>query len=68
MLKLGRPKGSKNKVKGRIATDLNIKAKNFADKFIAQEHIKNAEILAIKILERIRNSKEQLEKKYGGVK
>lgn len=63
---MGRKKGSKNKIKGRVAIDLNIKAKNFADLFIAQEHIDNAEVLAVKILEKIRSSKERLQEKYGG--
>lgn len=64
----GRPKGSKNKTKNVIATDLDTRAKNFANLFIAQEHIDNAEILAIRIVEKIRANKSDLQKKYGGKK
>ncbi len=49
----------------RVIVDLDKKAKNFADKFIAQEHIKNAEILAMRILKIIRSSKKNLQEKYG---
>lgn len=63
---MSRPKGSKNKKKNNRAIDLDIKAKNFADLFIAQEHIDNAEVLAVKILEKIRANKERLQEKYGG--
>jgi len=62
---MSRPKGNKNKKKKIIAIDLDRKAKNFADLFIAQEHIDNAEMLAIKILEKIRSSKANLQEKYG---
>ena len=64
----GRPKGSKNRTKKIAIVDLNIRAKNFANLFIAQEHIDNAEVLAVKIVEIIRANKKSLQKKYGGKK
>jgi len=65
MAKRGRPKGSKNRAKGVIASDLNRKAQHFADVFIGYEKIDGAEKLAVKILEKIKASKDRLEKKYG---
>lgn len=65
MAKRGRPKGSKNKTKGIATLDLNRKAEHFANLFIGYETLDGAERLAVKILEKIRASKERLEKKYG---
>ena len=62
---MGRPKGSKNKPKYRIPVNLDGLAKQYADKFIAQVHIAEAEVLALRILEKIRASKKRLEAKYG---
>lgn len=63
---MGRPKGSKNRTKGVALIDLNRKAQYFADLFIGSEKLDNAERLTVKILEKIRASKERLAKKYGG--
>lgn len=60
--KMGRKKGSKNKT---LVIDLNGKAQHFADFFIASEHINNAELLAVAILEKIRVSKKQLLERHG---
>ncbi|HDY88784.1 MAG TPA: hypothetical protein ENH82_11825 [bacterium] len=65
MSRPGRPKGSKNKTKGKVITDLNTKAEHFATVFIAGEGSVDAEILAIRVLEKIRASGKQLQEKYG---
>ena len=62
---MGRPFGSKNKPKHQIPVNLDGKARYFADKFIASEHIAGAETLALRILEKIRISRKRLEAKYG---
>ncbi|KKN77481.1 hypothetical protein LCGC14_0360400 [marine sediment metagenome] len=64
-IKMARLKGSKNKPKTKPTSDLNSKAESFAARFIAGEGSVDAEILAIKILEKIRASRERLRKKYG---
>lgn len=65
MAKRGRPKGSKNKTKKAALLNLSTKAQYFADLFIAAEQLENAEILTVKILEKIRANKERLGQKYG---
>ena len=62
--KRGRPKGSKNKAQ-KIPYNLNEKAKKFSELFIGSEGIDSAEILAVRILEKIRASKARLIEKYG---
>ena len=64
-MRQGRPKGSKNKPKRQIPVNLDGLAKQYADKFIAGEHIAGAETLALRILEKIRASKKRLTVKYG---
>ncbi len=62
---MARPKGSKNKTKKKATTDLNSKAGHFATIFIAGEGSVDAEILAIRVLEKIRASRKLLQDKYG---
>ena len=50
---MARPKGSKNKTKAKPTSDLNSKATHFATIFIAGEGSVDAEILAIRVLEKI---------------
>ena len=59
----GRPVGSKNKKKLGIAVNLNGKAAYFALKFIANEGRNEAEELAEKILNKIRESNKRIVKK-----
>jgi len=61
---MGRPKGSKNKVKA-IAININDLAQRHADLFIAAYHIEPAERLAELILEKIRANAKRLKEKYG---
>lgn len=61
---MGRPKGSKNKVK-TVAVNINDLAQRHANLFIAAYHIKPAERLAELILEKIRANKKRLKEKYG---
>ncbi len=63
---MARPKGSKNKTIAKPVLDLNSKAEHFAYIFTAAEGSVDAEILAIRILEKVRANRERLQKKYGG--
>jgi len=61
---MGRPRGSKNKIKA-IAINMNDLAQRHADLFIAAYHIEPAERLAELILEKIRANNKRLKEKYG---